>query len=192
MSSAYAADHDSTPRWKRMDLVGVTVLMGALICFILSLTQGPIDGWKSVSFIAPFVLSFPLAFSFFLWGAWKQIRPRPCTDEQKLGYPPRALCCPVLCGKYPTSSSHLSSSSLRSLSGVSTDSSDESRLLTVATSQVQYSTYWQEVFGWSPIHVAVAMLPQGVAAVMAGSAAQAIPGIITKPRITISVGAVCA
>jgi hypothetical protein len=51
-----------------MDLIGVLILMGALICFILSLTQGPIDGWKSASFIAPFILAFPLVFAFFFWG----------------------------------------------------------------------------------------------------------------------------
>ena len=62
--------------------------------------------------------------------------------------------------------------------------------LTVATSQLQYSTYWQEVMGWSPIHVAAAMLPQGIAALIVGGVTQAVPGIINKPRISISVGAV--
>jgi len=51
-----------------MDLIGVIILTGSLICFILALTQGPIDGWKSASFIAPFVLAFPLAIGFFFWG----------------------------------------------------------------------------------------------------------------------------
>ena len=69
-SSAYARGTDKTPRWKRMDLPGVIILMGALICFILGLTQGPIDGWGSASFIAPFVLAFPLAIGFFFWGSY--------------------------------------------------------------------------------------------------------------------------
>ena len=67
-SSSYAQSHDKIPRWRQMDLIGVIMLMGALICFILGLTQGPIDGWGSASFIAPFVLSIPLAVAFFLWG----------------------------------------------------------------------------------------------------------------------------
>jgi hypothetical protein len=51
-----------------MDFIGVLILMGSLICFILALTQGPIDGWKSASFIAPIVLAVPLAIAFFTWG----------------------------------------------------------------------------------------------------------------------------
>lgn len=49
--------------------MGVGLMMTSLICFILALTQGPIDGWGSASFIAPFILSFPLAIGFFFWGA---------------------------------------------------------------------------------------------------------------------------
>jgi len=51
-----------------MDVVGVVLMMGALITFILSLTQGPIDGWSSASFIAPFIIAFPLGVGFFFWG----------------------------------------------------------------------------------------------------------------------------
>ena len=66
--SSYSKGNDKTPRWKRMDILGVIILEGALICFILALTQGPIDGWGSASFIAPFILSIPLAIAFFFWG----------------------------------------------------------------------------------------------------------------------------
>jgi len=52
-----------------MDLPGVIIMMGALICFILSLTQGPIDGWGSAAFIAPFILAWVLGPLFFFWGA---------------------------------------------------------------------------------------------------------------------------
>lgn len=72
--STYSQGGDSTPRWKRMDIVGVTIFMGALICLILSLTQGPIDGWSSASFIAPFCLSIPLAMVFFFWGEYSHDR----------------------------------------------------------------------------------------------------------------------
>lgn len=50
-----------------MDIVGVLLLTGALICFILGLTQGPIDGWGSASFIAPIIIAFILAPTFFFW-----------------------------------------------------------------------------------------------------------------------------
>lgn len=59
-----------------------------------------------------------------------------------------------------------------------------------ATSQIQYATFWQEVLHWSPIHVAAAMLPQGIIGLILGGVTQAVPGIITKPKITIPVGAV--
>jgi len=60
-----------------------------------------------------------------------------------------------------------------------------------ATSQIQYSTYWQEVLHWSPIHVAVAVLPQGIVGLLIGGLVQAFPQIINKSRITIAVGAIC-
>lgn len=59
-----------------------------------------------------------------------------------------------------------------------------------ATSQLQYATFWQEVLHWSPIHVAAAMLPQGIIALVIGGVAQVVPQIITKPRITIPIAAV--
>ena len=68
------AEIDRTPKWKRLDFIGVLLLMGALITFILALTEGPIEGWKSASFIAPFVMAFPLAIGFFVWEA--RIPPR--------------------------------------------------------------------------------------------------------------------
>ena len=71
--STYKSHGDKTPRWKRMDIIGVLIAMGAAICFILGLTQGPIDGWGSTSFIAPFVLAFPLGVGFFVWG-WSESR----------------------------------------------------------------------------------------------------------------------
>lgn len=39
------------------------------------------------------------------------------------------------------------------------------------------------------VHVAAAMLPQGIIGLIVGGLAQAIPGILGKPRITIGVGA---
>jgi hypothetical protein len=51
-----------------MDLPGVIIMMGTLICFILSLTQGPIDGWGSAAFIAPFIIAWVLGPLFFFWG----------------------------------------------------------------------------------------------------------------------------
>ena len=69
--SSYSSESNPVPRWKRMDVVGVLLMTGALVCFILSLTQGPIDGWGSASFIAPFIIAFILGPLFFVWGEWR-------------------------------------------------------------------------------------------------------------------------
>lgn len=41
------------------------------------------------------------------------------------------------------------------------------------------------------VHVAVAILPQGIMGLLVGVAAQVFPVIITKPRIFIPIGALC-
>ncbi|ORY32785.1 major facilitator superfamily domain-containing protein [Naematelia encephala] len=158
--SSYSASGDKTPRWKRLDIAGVVIMMGALICFILSLTQGPIDGWNAASFIAPFILSFPLAIGFFFW-------------ESKI--PAKSAVLPSSVWKI----TNIFISSLAILFPFAF----------WATSQLQLATFWQDVLGWRPIHVAAAMLPQGIIALMTGAAAQFIPAIIGKPRIFIPVGA---
>ena len=60
-----------------------------------------------------------------------------------------------------------------------------------ATSQLQYATFWQEVLHWKPIHVAAAMLPQGLIGLVIGGLTQPIPGIIGNPRVSLPIGAVC-
>jgi hypothetical protein len=60
-----------------------------------------------------------------------------------------------------------------------------------ATSQLQYATYFQEVFGWTPIHVAAAILPQGITALLIGVLSQFVPQIITKPRWSLPIGGIC-
>ena len=157
--STYSNKDEKTPRWRRMDIIGVVILMGAMICFILALTQGPIDGWSSASFIAPFCIAIPLVVAFFYW-------------ESRI--PPKSAVLPSSVWKI----TNILISSLAILFPFSF----------WATSQLQYSTYFQEVFHWAPIHVAAALLPQGIMGLIVGGAAQAFPQIITKPRISIAVG----
>ncbi|OWZ65584.1 hypothetical protein AYX15_02930 [Cryptococcus neoformans] len=156
--STYTPD-PNMPRWKRLDFMGVGLMMSSLICFILALTQGPIDGWGSASFIAPFILSFPLAIGFFFWES-----------------------------KIPAKSAVLPSSVWKITNIVISSLAIGIPFPFWATSQLLYSTYFQEVFGWTPIKVAAAMVPQGVTALIVGAAAQVIPQIITKPRITLPIG----
>jgi len=150
------------PRWRQMDLVGVTILGGSLICFMLGTTQGPIDGWNSVSFIVPFVLFVVLFPAFFLW-EWF--------------IPPSLAALPGTLWRVP----NLVTSSLIIMLPFGY----------YACSQLIYVLTWQEMHGWSPIHCAVALLPQGVVGIFVGIIAQRIRAVIEMPRVTISIGCVC-
>ncbi|KIR55690.1 efflux protein EncT [Cryptococcus gattii Ru294] len=160
-TGSLSASNGEIPSWKRMDAPGVVLIMGSLICFMLSLTQGPIDGWQSARFIVPFVLSWPLGVGFFVWEA---------------NIPPRIAILP---------------STVWSI----TNSVIASLVVLVpmgfwGTSQLLFATYWQTTFNWAPLHVAVAMLPQGLMTLAVGILSQFIPAIIAKPRYSIPIGAI--
>ncbi|KAL8283968.1 hypothetical protein RQP46_005081 [Phenoliferia psychrophenolica] len=158
-------DHHDTeraaiPRWKQLDLVGVLLMAGTLLCLILALTQGPIYGWGSASFVAPIVVGGVLAPLFFVWEAII-----PATSAMLPG------------AVWKTTNMVVSSLAI---------------LFPYAfwsTSQLKYATFWAESYGWRPIHVAAAILPQGIISLIVGALAQKIPGIIGRPRITIPIGA---
>ncbi|EMD35667.1 hypothetical protein CERSUDRAFT_53354, partial [Gelatoporia subvermispora B] len=56
-------------RFKRLDLLGVTVFTASLILFIFAVTSGSIDGWGSANVIAPLIISVVLMVLFFIWEA---------------------------------------------------------------------------------------------------------------------------
>ncbi|WVQ71581.1 hypothetical protein IAR50_001121 [Cryptococcus sp. DSM 104548] len=150
---------DGIPKWKKLDLIGVGLLAAALVCFILSLTQGPIDGWGSASFIAPFIISFAAGIGFFFWES----------------------LIPQRTAVLPSSVWKISNIIITCLAiGIA--------FPFWSTSQLMYSTYFQEVLHWTPILVAAAMLPQGITGLVVGGAAQYIPQIITKPKISLPLG----
>lgn len=160
-TGSFSVSDGGMQRWKRMDVPGVVLIMGSLICFMLSLTQGPIDGWRSASFIAPFVLSLPLGIGFFVWEA---------------NIPARTAIL-------PSTVWNITNSVIASL------------VVLVpmgfwGTSQLLFATYWQTTFNWAPLHVAAAMLPQGLTTLAVGILSQFIPAIITKPRYGIPIGAI--
>lgn len=149
------------PRWKRLDIIGVILMAGGLSTFILGLTQGPIDGWGKASFIAPFVISIVLAISFFFYEA--HISPR------------RAVL-PATVWKIK----NMKVASIVTLMPFSF----------WATSQLLYATFWQVRLQWKPLHVAAAIIPQGITMLLIGAVVQVFPSIIYKPRRTIPVAAV--
>ncbi|OCF37121.1 efflux protein EncT [Kwoniella heveanensis BCC8398] len=54
---------------KRLDLVGSFIMLIAIILVILGLTLGASYGWKKAGFLVPFLLSWPIFVSFFIWEA---------------------------------------------------------------------------------------------------------------------------
>ena len=60
---------DVKDKWKRLDLVGAFLLLTSIVLLILGLTLGASYGFAKASFLVPFLLSFPLFVSFFMWEA---------------------------------------------------------------------------------------------------------------------------
>ncbi|RXK36502.1 hypothetical protein M231_06223 [Tremella mesenterica] len=54
-------------KWQQFDLIGCAILLGSTLMFMIGLTMGGINGWRSASFLVPFLLSWPLGISFFFW-----------------------------------------------------------------------------------------------------------------------------
>ncbi|KZT12694.1 major facilitator superfamily MFS-1 [Laetiporus sulphureus 93-53] len=56
-------------RFKRLDIIGVTIFAVALILFIFAVTSGATSGWRSARIIVPLIISFVLFVLFFVWEA---------------------------------------------------------------------------------------------------------------------------
>jgi len=136
--------------------------MSTLVCFNLSLTQGPISGWNSPIFIAPLIISIFTGIRFFIWET-KVYSSNAMLPKAIWKIPNAIIATLAIMVAFPF----------------------------WATTQVQYATYYQDIGHWPPTRVAAAMLPQGVVAVTVGIAVRFIPGIVESPGLTISLGATC-
>ncbi|OWZ61109.1 hypothetical protein AYX15_06663, partial [Cryptococcus neoformans] len=66
-TEATAEDLPGAAKLKRMDIVGVLLLIACLVLFILGFTQAATDGWNSAIFIAPLIISVFLLAAFLVW-----------------------------------------------------------------------------------------------------------------------------
>lgn len=122
-------------RWKSLDLVGVTILTSALILFIFAVTSGSTDGWGSATVLAPLIISIIGVAAFFYY--------ETKIPADVAAVPPRTWFLPNF-----------------------------SVIIAVAllpyfwwtTIFTMFTTYWQDVFHWSAISVALHMLPIGIVA----------------------------
>ncbi|TYJ53179.1 hypothetical protein B9479_006207 [Cryptococcus floricola] len=151
---------DSIPNWRKMDMPGVVMMMGFLVCLILSLTQGPIDGWGAASFVAPFIISWPLIIGFFVW-------------ESKI---------PANTAILPNTVWMITNAIIASLATLIP-------MGFYGTSQLLFANYWQIAFNWKPLHAAVALLPQGIMTLVTGVLVKSIPALVEKPRWVIPASA---
>ncbi|KAJ8518266.1 hypothetical protein ONZ45_g4621 [Pleurotus djamor] len=119
--------------FKRLDLIGVFTLTASLILFVFAVTSGSVDGWAHAKVIVPLILSVLLAALFFVW-------------EYRL--PEELAAVPPMLWKYEN---------IPILTAVALQP-----FMWWASVQLLFSWYYQEVFGWSTISVAVRFLPMGL------------------------------
>ncbi|WWC87529.1 uncharacterized protein L201_002419 [Kwoniella dendrophila CBS 6074] len=152
---------------KRMDLLGVLILISCLVLFILGFTQASIDGWNSAIFMAPFIISLFLLGVFLVW---EKYMPLPAKEGYSL--------LPYNIWSYPNIFPLILQAS--------------SVFMWMSCAQLRIATYFQEALGNSPILTAVKLLPMGITALIVGTISQGLPWLITKPRFVQPVSSALA
>ncbi|KAF8833263.1 MFS general substrate transporter [Paxillus ammoniavirescens] len=122
-------------KWKRLDLIGVSILTTAIILFIFVLTSGSADGWTTAEALVPLIMSVLMIAGFFYWETvipvdWAAIPPRTWF--------------------YHNFSVLIGLALLPFLWWIA--------LFTI------FMTLWQDIFHWSTILTAIHMFPIGVMA----------------------------
>lgn len=69
------------PNWRRLDLVGVSLITAAVLLFIYSVTSGSATGWVKPAVLAPLLVSIAMAAGFFTYEA--------ALDEDLAALPPK-------------------------------------------------------------------------------------------------------
>ncbi|KAL1405759.1 hypothetical protein Q8F55_007432 [Vanrija albida] len=152
-TKAVAEDIKGSDKWKRMDLVGVFIMVAMLVTFILAFTQAPLEGWNKPIFIAPIVISAVLLPVFIIW-------------EHRMPHGYSLLPHNVW--------------SLPNIFPLIIQAS--APFLWFATYQLRMASYFQDVLHDSAIISAVKLLPMGITALIVGTLTQVFPWLITRPR----------
>jgi len=121
------------PRWRSLDLVGVSILTAALILFIFAITSGSADGWATAAVLVPLVVSILMVVAFF----WYETRIPPETAA----VPPQTWFRPNFAVLFGTA--------LLPYFWWTT-------IFTV------FTLLWQDDYEWSAISTAIHMIPIGV------------------------------
>ncbi|KIK95726.1 hypothetical protein PAXRUDRAFT_826748 [Paxillus rubicundulus Ve08.2h10] len=122
-------------KWRRLDLIGVSLLTVAIILFIFALTSGSADGWATAQVLVPLIISVLMTVGFFYW--------ETVIPADRAAIPPRTW--------FYSNFSVLFGLALLPF------------FWWVVVFTI-FTTLWQNIFHWSVISTAIHMLPIGVMA----------------------------
>ncbi|RDX44325.1 MFS general substrate transporter [Lentinus brumalis] len=123
------------PRWKSLDILGVTILTIALVLFIFAVTSGGTSGWGSARVLAPLIISILMVAGFFYY---ETTIPEDCA-----AIPPRTWFLPNFLVLFFTALLPYFWWNV---------------MFTIST------TLWQNVWHWSALSVAIHLIPNGALA----------------------------
>jgi hypothetical protein len=179
--------------FRRLDPGGAFLITSCLLLFILSMTQGTVLGFSDKQFIAPFVLSFATGIAFFVW-EWLQPSPElallPASTWRLPGFLWFALVALLPLQWYAGTRmcSAVSSAGMFIRGRNATGHLLGKRvgcvcfLARIIRAKVH--------LGYSAILTAVRILPQGIAGISLGILTIWKPQLLSRPNISIPVGAV--
>ncbi|TXT04331.1 hypothetical protein VHUM_04218 [Vanrija humicola] len=157
---AVAEDLGRGEKWRRMDLGGVALMIAMLVCFILALTQGPLDGWNKPVFIAPIVISAVLFPVFIIW---EQRMPR--------GY----SMLPHDIWRFPNIFPLIIQATVP--------------VFFFSVVQLRMASYFQDTLHESAIISGLKLFPMGVIAFLGGVITQFVPFLARRPRLVQPIAA---
>lgn len=159
------ADAESAEsKWKRLDMPGSILMLGAIILLVLGLTLGAAQGFKTAAFLVPFLLSLVvLGPAFFVWEAY--------IPEEMALLPPSFWRIPNVTLLIVFALQIYGWWGVNFLAHVET---------------------YMKVFGESGLLAAVRVLPQGVVALMVTLLLTFLPKLVSRPRWTVIIGMLLA
>jgi MFS family permease len=148
--------HSEFSKLQRLDLVGVFLMTGSLLLFILGLTSGTTEGWTHAQFLAPFLISVVMFCLFFVWES-RLHEEKALLPMKLIKLPNLILLCFMAMTPY----------------------------LWWGTVSLSLANYYQVVLHHSAILAAARILPIGVAGLIGGMLPQFFPVLLSRPKWTV-------
>ncbi|BEI80665.1 hypothetical protein CcaverHIS002_0111940 [Cutaneotrichosporon cavernicola] len=146
-------------RWKRLDVGGAFLALAAIIMLILGLTLGASHGWRTAGFLVPFLLSFILFPTFFVYEAYLG-EERAMLPAKTWRLPNFALFIVFSLQIYPWWGVNF--------------------LGLIET--------WMSIYHERAIVAAVRTLPEGLVALVISALLTMVPILVARPRWTVATG----